>query len=73
MRSFDDELGHHWQAAIMEASYGNVLLVFSRLGASDVLQATLDAAHLREAEEMLAAADEAALRALLADATPWEG
>lgn len=72
MRSFDDEHGNHWQAALMEASYGNILLIFSRTGADDIMQTTLQAAHLREAEQMLAAADEARLRTLLAGATPWE-
>ncbi len=72
MRSFNDEHGHPWQAALMEASYGNVLLLFSRIGADDVLQAQLSASHLREAERMLADADEAGLRKLLSEATPWQ-
>ena len=32
MRSFDDDRGGHWQAALLEASFGNVMLVFSRIG-----------------------------------------
>lgn len=72
MRSFDDERGAHWQAALMEASFGNALLVFSRIGAPDVLQTTLDVANFREAEDWLAGAGEDRLRALLTDAKPWQ-
>lgn len=71
MRSFDDERGGHWQAALMEASFGNVLLVLSRIGAPDVLQKALDSANFREAEDWLAAASEEQLLAMLAEARPW--
>jgi type II secretory pathway component PulM len=71
MRSFDDERGGHWQAALMEASFGNVLLVLSRIGAPDVLQAALDSANFHEAEDWLAAASEDQLRTMLAEARPW--
>lgn len=71
MRSFDDEHGGHWQAALMEASFGNVLMIFSPIGAEGVMTRPLDAANLQEAERLLAGADEAALRRLLAEARPW--
>ncbi len=71
MRSFDDTEGGHWQAALMEASFGNVLMIFSRIGADGVLLKPLDAANFSEAEQLLAAADESRLRALLAEARPW--
>jgi hypothetical protein len=71
MRSFDDERGGHWQAALMEASFGNVLLVLTKIGAEGVLRAPLDAANFREAQAWLAGADEERLRALLAEAKPW--
>lgn len=71
MRSFDDARGGHWQAALMEASFGNVLLIFTRIGAPGALHKPMDAANFHEAEQALAAADEAALRTLLAGATPW--
>lgn len=71
MRSFRDEHGNPWQAALLEASYGNIMLVFTRLGADDIRQTTMDAVHLREAEHMLTAADEARLRTLLSEASPW--
>lgn len=71
MRSFDDAQGGHWQAALMEASFGNVLMVFSRIGADGVLHKPLEAANFHEAEQLLAGADEPRLRALLAEAKPW--
>jgi hypothetical protein len=71
MRSFDDEHGGRWQAALMEASFGNVLLVFSRIGDEGVLHTPLNAANFHEAETLLADADETRLRALLAEAKPW--
>lgn len=71
MRNFNDENGHSWQAALMEASYGNIMLIFSRNGIDDIRQTLLGAAHLREAENMLADADETALRKLLSEADPW--
>lgn len=71
MRSFDDERGGHWQAALLEASFGNVLLVFSRIGGEGVLHRALDTANYHEAEQWLASSDVAALRALLAEAEPW--
>lgn len=71
MRSFDDSDGRHWQAALMEASFGNVLMIFSRIGDEGVLKKPLAAANLPQAEQLLADADEAALRGLLAEAVPW--
>lgn len=71
MRSFDDPLGHRWQAALMEASFGNVLLVFTRIGAEGVLRAPLDVANFHQAEDWLAEAGEDRLREFLARATPW--
>jgi hypothetical protein len=71
MRSFDDAQGNHWQAALLEASYGTVLVIFSRTGGDEVLKNELDATNLIEAEQLLAAMDEASVRATLAGAVPW--
>lgn len=71
MRSFDDTQGNHWQAALLEASYGAVLVIFSRDGGGEVLKNELDVPHLMEAQQLLADMDEAALRAALAGAVPW--
>ncbi len=72
MRSFEDAKGGRWQAALMEASFGNVLVIFSRIGGDGVLQKPLDAANYHEAEQLLADADESLLRNLLASARPWQ-
>lgn len=71
MRSFDDARGQHWQAALMEASFGNVLMIFSRIGVDGVRHVALEAANFAEAEAMLAAVDDTRLRELLAQAKPW--
>jgi hypothetical protein len=71
MRSFDDLQGGHWQAALLDASYGNVLLVFSHAGDGDIRQLALPAENLRLAEDDLAAMDDARLRQLLAESEPW--
>jgi len=71
MRSFDDEHGGHWQAALLEASFGSILLIFSRIGGEGVVHRTLDTANYREAEQWLAGADDVALRTLLEKAEPW--
>lgn len=72
MRTFDDSTGRRWQAALLEASYGHIMLLFSPFEGSDVRQKLLDADHLAEAEQWLPTVDEAALRELLAQATPWD-
>jgi hypothetical protein len=71
MRSFDDDAGGHWQAALLEASFGNVLVIFSRIGGDGALHAPLHSANLHEAEQLLADADEAQLRTWLAGAKAW--
>jgi hypothetical protein len=71
MRSFDDDQGRHWQAALLEASFGNVMLIFSRIGGEGALRKTLDTANYGEAQQWLAGADAGALQALLAEAEPW--
>jgi hypothetical protein len=71
MRSFDDDQGGHWQAALLEASFGNVMLIFSRIGGEGVLRKSLDTANYGEAQQWLAGADAGALRALLGEAEPW--
>ncbi len=72
MRSFDDPLGQRWQAALLEASYGDFVLVFSPLQGSETRQKPLHADNLAEATAALAALDDDGLRALLAEAGPWD-
>ncbi len=72
MRTFDDSLGARWQAALLDASYGNILLVFSPLHGGEVRKQMMDAENMLEAAAQLAAMDDAGLREMLADADPWE-
>lgn len=72
MRSFDTPDGQRWQAALLEASYGQILLIFSADPAGGLRQHPMPAEHLAEATEQLAALDDAALAALLAQAAPWQ-
>jgi hypothetical protein len=71
MRSFDDTRGGQWQAAVLEASYGSTLVVFSRLGDSAVRKTELDAENMGLAERQLQDMDESRLRELLAASVPW--
>lgn len=73
MRSFDDARGERWQAALLEASYGNIALVFSPMRGNEVRQLLMPAETLVDAQAQLAALDEAGLRAMLDDARPWDG
>ena len=71
MRSFDDGQGRLWQAAVLDASYGSMLLVFSHTGDGGVRQIAMAAENMRLAEQQLAEMDESQLRRLLAESTPW--
>lgn len=71
MRSFDDAAGRHWQAALMQASFGNVLVIFSRIGGDEVLAKSLDTADYEEAGRVLADAREERLCELLTIARPF--
>ncbi|GAA3993817.1 hypothetical protein GCM10022279_16660 [Comamonas faecalis] len=69
---FDDTQNRRWQAALLEASYGQVLLIFSPEHGSGFRQHLMQAEYLAQAQEQLDAADDAALAAWLAEADPWE-
>lgn len=72
MRSFDDPRGGHWQAAVLDASYGSMLLVFSHAGDGEVRKVGMHAQNMRFAEAELAGMDDARLCQLLAESGPWE-
>jgi hypothetical protein len=56
---------------VLDASYGNMLLVFSHAGDLTVRKAVMAAENLRLAEQELADMDESQLRGLLAESMPW--
>ena len=71
VRSFNDDQHARWQAAVMEASFGNSLLILSRIGGEGVRVMTVDAANFGEAEQWLATVDDDGLRRCLAEAKPY--
>lgn len=71
MRTFHDAEGRQWQVALLEGAYGQFLMIFGRLGDTEIRQLSLSAASRFEAETQLAAESEEALRAKLATAGPW--
>lgn len=71
MRSFSDSNGQVWQADVMDASYGNMLMLFWRLGSFDVFKSRLQASNHLSAEHEVAAFSEEELRSRLETAEPW--
>lgn len=71
MRTFDDSHGNPWQAALLEASYGNVTLLFTPMHGHDTRQQMMSAEDMAEAQAQLAKLDDEALRTMLAEAQPW--
>lgn len=71
MRTFDDSHGNSWQAALLEASYGNITLLFTLINGHDTRQRIMWAEDMGEAQAQLAQLDDEALRTMLADAQPW--
>ncbi len=72
MRSFQDQAGNHWQAALLEASYGTILLVFSPLGGAELRQLPSPAQNLADAMDALDGMDTEALLKALDAARPWD-
>lgn len=73
MRSFDDALGNRWEAALLDASYGSIMLVFSSFhDGGDIHQQLMPAENMAEAEAQLASFGEEELRTLLSQSQPWD-
>lgn len=68
MRSFNDSDGTVWDADVQFGSYGLHVVIFGRRDGGEPLKAALPAPTRLEAEQALAALDEAGLRELLAAA-----
>jgi hypothetical protein len=58
MRGFEDHEGRFWQAALLDASYGSVLLVFSPLGGGEIRKLVMQVENMAEALDRLAELDE---------------
>ena len=72
MRTFTNIDGTAWQAALLDGSYGAILLVFSPLRGGEIRQQPMQAENLAEAETLLAALDENGLRQSLSVAEHWD-
>lgn len=71
MRSFSDSSGQVWQADVMDASYGSMLMLFWRLGSFEVYKCPLLSGNHLAAEREVAALSETELCAKLKTAEPW--
>lgn len=72
MRSFEDNQGKQWQAALLDASYGNIMLIFSPMHGGEIRQQLLGAENLAAAEAQMVGMDDDALRTMLAEADVWD-
>lgn len=72
MRIFDDSHGNAWQAALLDASYGNITLLFTCVHGEDIRQQMMSAENMAQAQAQLAEFNDEALCAMLADAQPWD-
>ena len=72
MRTFADKHGERWQAALLDASYGNIVLVYSPVHGDTIRQQLLDVDNLSEGQARLDGLDDDTLRAMLADADIWD-
>ena len=71
MRTFDDSYGNPWQAALLDASYGNITLLFTPMRGHDIRQCEMPADDMAEAEAQLSKMDDDGMRAMLTEAEPW--
>lgn len=72
MRTFADSDGQRWQVAVLDASYGVILLVFSPLQGEGIRRSQLQVVNLAEGLDWIAAADEEALLIQLEGAASWD-
>jgi len=72
MRSFHDPQGQTWQAAVLDASYGAALLVFTPLHGAGLRRLHLAVENYAAALDLLAGLDDAGLCARLTEAEPWD-
>lgn len=72
MRSFQDARDQSWQAALLDASYGVVLLIFSPMYAESLRRCTLPSENLAQAQDHLSAMTLEELRQWLSKAEPWD-
>lgn len=72
MRSFEDDQGIVWQAAVMEASYGVEILLFSPMEGNEMRIVYLEAQNSIDAGRELEALTDDELRRRLEVAEDWQ-
>ena len=70
VRRFKDSEGEEWDAVVGRSSWGGVYLLFIPVEEGSVRQMALEAQEVREAERMLAGADDGELVRLLGRSRP---
>lgn len=73
MRQFVDGAGMEWTAVLGRASYGEMMLLFSRRGTSAVYESPLEAATAAEGDDLLRTLADEVLRERLAQSIHWCG
>lgn len=73
MLSLTDEHGNRWQVIVGKESFGNMVLLFSRLDSDIVLSHAVAENSRLEAERSLRDMEVGELRRLLRHAVPWKG
>jgi hypothetical protein len=71
MRSFSDNHGRVWQAALGHESHGSMVIIFSRLGSFEVFKSGLNSNNRLDAETEIAALSVIELCKRLQAAEPW--
>ncbi len=72
MRTFIDANGRDWQAALLETSYGNVVLIFSPLQENIIRKWVMPTPNMVAADQYLTGLNDTELLALLAESEPWD-
>lgn len=71
MRRFRSSDGCDWTAALWCGSYGEVMLIFSRAGSTELFHLLLEVESQAAGEALLLGLDEGELLQRLAAAEPW--
>ena len=71
MRSFADEDGAQWEVFLGKASWGTLMLLFSRAGGGETRGSIMRAETALAANAELDALSDGELRARLRDSQPW--
>jgi hypothetical protein len=71
MRTFQDDTGRYWDAAVSEESYGVQRLIFAARQGNEMRSRELEVYSRADAEQWLLGLEVPELRELLASAVAW--